>query len=101
MIHVHATIPVDPEQREEAIELAQDLAAASRAEDGVVDYRVGADVEDPAVLRFVEQYEDESALGEHAETEHFLAFQEEIAGMLGGEPELTQYEIEGISDVAL
>lgn len=101
MIHVHATIPIDPDRRGEAIELAQELAADSRAEAGVIDYRVGTDVEDPSIFRFVEQYEDEAALATHGETEHFQAFQEEIVDLLAGEPELTQYHVDDVSDVAL
>lgn len=101
MIHVHATLPIDPDRRGDAIELAQELAAESRAEEGVIDYRVGTDVEDPSIFRFVEQYEDEAALAAHGDTEHFQAFQEAIVELLAGEPELTQFNVEGVSDVEL
>lgn len=101
MLVIYATLPVDPDRREDAMELVQNLAVESRAEEGVVDYRVGTDVEDPSVFRFVEQYEDEAAFAAHAESDHFQAFQEAVPEMLGGMPEITRFDVESVSDVDL
>ena len=101
MLVIHATFPIDPDSRDEALELVQDLAADSREEDGVVDYRVTTDVEDPNVFRFFERYEDEAAFGAHAETDHFETFEEALPDLLAGEPEVTRFDVESASPVEL
>lgn len=101
MLVILATVPIDPDSHDEAVAAAADLAEASRTEDGVIDYRVGTDVEDGSTLRFVERYEDEAALAAHGETDHFQAFQGEIAGLLGGVPEMERIEVESISEMEL
>ena len=94
MIVMHATMPVDPDSREAALELARDLAEASRAEDGVVDYRVATDAEDPNVVRVFEQYEDADAVDAHMSSDHFESFQTEVAAHLAGEPTLYRFDVD-------
>lgn len=94
MIVMHAAMPIDPDSREQALDLMRDLAEQSRAEDGVVDYRVVTDVEDPNVVRVMEQYEDDDAVQAHMSSDHFESFQAEIAPHLAGEPELYRFEVE-------
>lgn len=101
MLVIHATFPIDPDRREEAIELMRELAENSRDEDGIIDYQVAADIDDPNLFRFTEQYEDEAAFGAHAESEHFGAFEAELPGLLAGEPEVTRFDVESVSDVEL
>ena len=101
MLVIHATFPVDPDRRDEALELVEELAEDSREEDGVVDYRVTTDVEDPNVFRFFERYEDEAAFGAHAETDHFETFEEALPDLLSGEPEVTRFDVESASPVEL
>jgi quinol monooxygenase YgiN len=99
MYVMKATIPVDPDSREDAIEAAAELARKSREEDGVVDYRIAADIEDENVLRFFEQYEDEDAVESHMESDHFLAFQGQIGDFVAGEVELVQFEVSDSQDL--
>ncbi|SIS13576.1 putative quinol monooxygenase [Natronorubrum thiooxidans] len=101
MLVIHATFPIDPDSRDEALELVQDLAEHSRKEDGIVDYRVTTDVENSNVFRFFERYEDEAAFGVHAETDHFAAFEAVLPELLSGEPEVTRFDIESASPVEL
>lgn len=101
MIVVHAVIPLDPDSREEGIELASDLAERSREEAGMIDYRVATDVDDPNVLRFFERYEDEAALEAHATSEHFGAFEERLPDVIGGEPEVTKFDVESAAPLEL
>lgn len=101
MLVIHATFPVDPDRRDEALELVEELAEDSREEDGVVDYRVTTDVEDPNVFRFFERYEDEAAFGAHAETDHFETFEEALPDLLSGDPEVTRFDVESASPVEL
>ncbi|QSW99743.1 putative quinol monooxygenase [Haloterrigena alkaliphila] len=101
MLVIHATFPVEPDSRDEALELVRDLAEDSREEDGIIDYRVATDVEEPNVFRFFERYEDEAAFGAHAETDHFQAFEEALPDLLAGEPDVTRFDVESSSPVEL
>lgn len=93
MIVMHASLPVDPDSLDEAVSLATDLAETSRTEEGVVDYRVGADIEDETTLRFFERYADDAAVDAHMNSQHFQEFQGEIASHLAGEPTLTRFDV--------
>lgn len=94
MIVMHASLPVQPDSRERALELVTELAEQSRAEDGVIDYRVTTDAEDPNVVRVFEQYEDGDAVDAHMASDHFQAFQGEIPNILAGEPTLLRFDVE-------
>ncbi|MEF8821133.1 MAG: putative quinol monooxygenase [Halovenus sp.] len=101
MLVIHATFPVDPDRREDAIDLVRELAENSRDEDGIIDYQVATDIDDPNLFRFTEQYEDEAAFGAHAESEHFGEFESELPELLAGEPEVTRFDVDSVSDVEL
>lgn len=101
MLVVHASFPIDPDHREEALEQVRDLAKQSRAEAGMVDYRAGTDVEDENVLRFYEQYEDEDAFAAHTQSDHFGAFEAALGEWLAGEPEVIQFEVESATELDL
>ncbi|ELZ21135.1 Antibiotic biosynthesis monooxygenase [Halosimplex carlsbadense 2-9-1] len=101
MVIIYATFPIDPQHREEATELMRELAEQSRSEDGVIEYRVGADIEDPNTFRFFERYEDEAAFGAHAETEHFEEFESALPDVLAGEPTVTRFDIDSVADLEL
>lgn len=91
---VYAVLPLSPDHRTEALEATRTIAEKSREEPGVIDYRVGTDVEDPNTLRFVEQYEDAAAVAAHLETAHYQQYEDAvIPDMLAGEPEITQFEV--------
>jgi quinol monooxygenase YgiN len=101
MLVVHAEFPIDPEKREEALELIRELAEHSRAEDGVIDYQVATDIDNPNLFRFTEQYEDEAAFGAHAESDHFGTFESALPELLAGEPSATRYDVDSASEVEL
>lgn len=99
MIVLQATIPVAPDRREELIEAATELAEESRAEDGTIDYRFTADIEDPNVFRVFERYKDEAAMDAHMESEHYEAFQDQISGLVEGDIELVQFDVESTTQL--
>lgn len=98
---MHATVPVNEESREEALEAATTVAEESRNEEGVIDYRAAVDVDDKNLLRFFEHYEDEAAFGAHASSDHFAEFASKLPNFLDGEPKLTRFEVSGSSEVEL
>lgn len=99
MIVMHAEMPIAPDSREAALDLFEDLAAASRAEDGVVDYRVTTDVESPNTVRVIEQYEDAEAVDAHMSSDHFESFQADIAPHMAGEPMLYRFEVDSKTQI--
>jgi len=101
MIVLHATFPIDPDERERALELIEDLVTQSRQEEGMIDYRATTDVEDPNVIRFFEQYEDEAAFEAHTQTEHFQKLEEALPDLLAGEPEVMRFEVESATELDL
>lgn len=101
MIVLHASFPLDPERRDEALDLIEDLVEQSRQEEGVIEYRATTDVDDPSVVRFFERYEDEAAERAHAESEHFGAFEAELPDLLAGDPEVLRFETDGVTEVDL
>jgi len=67
MLVIHASMPLDPETRDEALDHIEGLAETVRAEEeGTLEYRAATDAEDPNVVRFFERYKDEAALGAHS-----------------------------------
>jgi quinol monooxygenase YgiN len=101
MIVVHASFPIDPAQRDEALELAEMLVDVSNEEPGVVEYRAAIDLEDENVLRFIERYEDGAAFESHTETDHFQRFEERLPDLLHGEPEVMRFEVTDAAEVEL
>ena len=66
---VHLKVQEGNEAR--ALEVARELAAASRAEPGCEIYVPCVNPEDPSSLVVFEQYRDKAAFEEHGATEHF------------------------------
>ncbi|WP_276258403.1 putative quinol monooxygenase [Haloglomus litoreum] len=93
MIVLNASIPIDPDSRETAVEAATELAQHSREEAGVIDYRVALDVEDDTTLRIFEQYEDEDALNAHMNSDHYGSFESRVPGFAAGAPELHRFDV--------
>jgi quinol monooxygenase YgiN len=101
MIVVHATVPIDADEREEALDAARSLAEESRDEDGVVSYEVAVDADEKNLLRFFERYEDEAAFEAHASSEQFADFVSRLPEFLDGEPKLTRFEVSSATELEL
>lgn len=101
MIVLHAAVPIAPEHREDALETIEELVQLSRQEEGMVDYRATADVENPNTIRFFEQYEDEAALEAHLESDHYLEFAKSLPDWLAGEPEVMKFEVTRATELDL
>ncbi|QHS17466.1 putative quinol monooxygenase [Halopenitus persicus] len=101
MIIIHATFPIDPDERERALELAADLVAETTEEPGAIEYHAATDLEDETVLRFVERYEDAAAFEAHADSEHFRSFADRLPELLDGEPEVMRFEVADAAELEL
>jgi quinol monooxygenase YgiN len=58
-------------EEERAVEIARELAEASRGETGCEAYVPCQDPKDPRTFLFYEQYRDKAAFEEHGASEHF------------------------------
>jgi len=101
MIVIHAAFPIDPANREAALEQVADLAEQSRAEEGVVDYRATTEVGDPSTVRIFEQYEDDAAFEAHLETDHYQAFEAAAPEFLAGEPTVHRFAVDSVTELEL
>ncbi|WP_226040983.1 putative quinol monooxygenase [Natrinema sp. DC36] len=101
MIVIHASFPIDPDRRDDALELIEELVTESQREDGMIDYRATTDVSDPNVVRFFERYEDEAALGAHTQSDHFQEFSSALPELLAGEPTVTRFDVESAEELEL
>jgi quinol monooxygenase YgiN len=101
MIVLHATFPLDPAKRAEALDLIEDLVEQSQQEEGMIDYRAATDVSDPNLVRFFEQYEDAAAFEAHSQTDHFQKFEAALPDLLAGEPEVHRFEVDSATELEL
>lgn len=101
MLATNSKVWVDAEYQDAARDLIQELADESRKEEGIVDYQISEDIEDPRLFRFFEVYEDEGAFNAHMETEHVQEFVAGLSELVDGEPEMevTQIKIESMNDL--
>lgn len=95
MLLVHTTIPVDPDRREEALDVIRDLTERSRNEPGTVTYRAMTDVVDPNLIRFFELYEDQDAAEAQSATDSYEQFEAMLPELVDGEVETMQVKFEG------
>ena len=65
---LHATFPLDPATRDEALDHIETLVEQSQQEEGMIEYRAATDVSDPNMVRLFEQYEDAAAFEAHSQT---------------------------------
>lgn len=101
MIVLHAVFPIEPDKLDEALDLAEMMVEASNQEPGVINYRAATDVGAGNLLRFFEQYEDTSAMEVHLESDHFSTFEAALPDLLAGDPDITRFDVESVSDVEL
>lgn len=93
MIHVLAALEVDPNGREEFLELFRALVPTVLAEEGCISYTPAVDVDSGIetqdalrdnVVMVVEQWESIEALKTHLAAPHMVAFRESASHLLRG-----------------
>ena len=72
-----------------------EMIAASRAEDGCLDYAYAQDVVDPGLIRVFEAWRDQGSLDAHFATEHLARWRALWPQFGVSERRLTVYEIAG------
>lgn len=94
MLVLHAAFPIDPDRRDDALELVE----KSNQEEGKIDYRAAVDVYDESVIRFFEQYEDVDAFEAHTRTEHFQEFEKQLPELVAGEPKVIRFDVDDVTE---
>jgi quinol monooxygenase YgiN len=92
VILVIGTVRCPPEALEALRAPMAQVVAASRAEDGCIDYAYGADMLDPGLIRVSEAWRDRAALEAHLRQPHMDAWRAARAELGVGERRLSLYE---------
>lgn len=99
MLVIHARVPLDPDSRDDALEMIESLADRARMEEGTIDYRATTEIGEQNVVHFFERYEDEAAWNTHGETEHYGAFERALPQIVDGEITVERYDVDGDPEV--
>ncbi|MDR3120271.1 MAG: antibiotic biosynthesis monooxygenase [Clostridiales bacterium] len=71
MVRVVAPNYLKKDSVEKAAPLFREMIAATRKEDGCIEYRLFTDPKNPAVFVFIEEWTSQEALDRHCASEHF------------------------------
>jgi|SRR5438270_7321143 len=100
MILVIGRVRTDAEKRDALVRVGQTVAAASRAEEGCISYRVYEDTEIENEFVFVEEWEGEEALQRHFATPHISEFMAAIPTTIVAPPDVKFHTIASSVDLA-
>ena len=92
MIVIVGTMTIDRRDRDRALAIFRDVAAASRKEPGCAVYAVSADI-DEDVFRVIEEWESREHLAEHLATPHIGSFMARMADVRVIDTHIVQYEV--------
>ncbi|HYE45968.1 MAG TPA: putative quinol monooxygenase [Caulobacter sp.] len=82
MILVMGTVRVDPDAVERLRPAMEAMLAASRAEDGCLDYAYALDLIEPGLVRVSERWTDRASLEAHFRTAHMATWRQALAGQV-------------------
>jgi len=91
MISIIAKNVVRPDQVETFKTLARELVAETRKEKGCIAYALNQDIQDPAVLTFIERWQDQAAIDAHGASAHFTRIVPKLGALAAREGELRLY----------
>ena len=95
MIQINGTITLAPgtiANNPETVEAIKSMVAASRAEDGCLDYTFAQDLSDPDTLIIYERWRDQEAVAAHGKSAHMAEFQKVMAANPPAGRNLRMYE---------
>ena len=93
MIIVKGSIPVRPEQQDQALALVHNLAEVSRTERGCMAYEVLLQADAPEVIVLWQQWSSIEALENHFASDHVDAFLDAIPDFIDGEVTSARFEV--------
>ena len=93
MIVVTGHLTIDPTQRASVEAAIAAVVAPTRAEDGNVDYRYGADLGEPDRINITELWESEEAMEAHMATQHLADFMAAVGPAISGSVEIVRHDV--------
>ncbi len=91
MIKIVAKMVVKEENIELFQEMAAELVAKSKAEEGNISYSLNRSLQDPKVFAFIEIWKDKDAIDHHNAAEHFTTILPKLAEMAAEPPAIDLY----------
>lgn len=98
MIIVHGTIPIRPDCREQALNLARRMADATREELGCISYDFYIGLSNPNTLMLFQEWENMESLMGHFQTEHMDEFLKQLPDVVSGEITTKRYAVQSVDD---
>jgi quinol monooxygenase YgiN len=93
MIVVVGRVQTNQGNRDELIRIGQQVAQASREEEGCIGYRLYEDTEAENAFVFIEEWANEEALQAHFATPHIAEFMGAFPATLNAEPDVQFHAI--------
>ena len=94
MIILAVTLPIKPERREEAVQIALEMEAETLKEPGVVAYTFHSPLSDPNTFFVYEEWASQEGLDFHNTSPHMKVFQGKIGDVLSGPVKVDRYTVE-------
>lgn len=98
MIIVHGTIPIKPDSRERALQLARRMAAATQDEPGCISYDFYIGLSDPNTLMLFQEWSTMEALMAHFQTDHMEEFLRQLPEVVEGEITTKRYAVQSVDE---
>lgn len=95
MLLITGTVRLPADNLDRARPAMRAMIAASRAEDGCLDYGYAEDVIDRGLIHVRELWRDEEAFAAHLATGHLAAWRAAWPGLLLGERDLQRWSVSG------
>lgn len=95
MVIVIARFRPRPDRRDELDALLTEVQAASRADDGCLNYGYYSEVVDPMSFIAVEEWRDQAALEDHLRTPHVAKLVAALPSLGDGRPDIQVHEVAG------
>jgi quinol monooxygenase YgiN len=100
VIIVHGIIPVRPDCREQALDLARQMTDATQSEPGCITYEFYVGLSDPNTLMLFQEWENMEALMAHFQTDHMEEFLQALPDVVSGEITTRRYAVQTIEEDA-
>ena len=100
MIIVHGVIPIVPERRKRALQLAREMSDAPPLERGCISYDFYVGLQDPNALVLFQEWETMEALMQHYQTEHMKVFMDALPEVVSGEINTRRFAVQTMEATA-
>ncbi|MBT8240207.1 MAG: antibiotic biosynthesis monooxygenase [Acidimicrobiia bacterium] len=97
MLILSGTVKMNPDDIAVIKDAALTMIAATRAEDGCIEYEFSEVIGEPGTMRIFERWESVDALKAHFVAPHMAVWQDALKGATVHERDLARYE--GITDI--